>query len=58
MKNIKIEKIVLYTAVNRNHTDSALDVIIETLDEQYEVQILDYENPLEYDVKRKQKGKK
>ena len=42
MENIKIEKVVLYTAVNTNHWDSALDCVIDEL-KGTDVNVIDWE---------------
>ncbi len=56
MKNIRLEKIVLYTAIDKNNYDTALDTIVHLLEEQYDLKLLDWENPVEYTItKRKAK---
>ncbi len=51
MEKIKLEKIVLYTAVNTNHWDSALDSVIDEL-KGTDVVVLDWENAEEYKIER------
>ena len=51
MENIKIEKVVLYTAVNTNHWDSALDCVIDEL-KGTDVNVIDWENAEEYKIER------
>lgn len=51
MEKIKLEKIVLYTAVNTNHWDSALDCVIDEL-KGTDVNVIDWENAEEYKIER------
>ena len=58
MKNIKVEKITLYIASNKNHTDIAFDMVIESVMESSwlgDYTLLDYDNPTEYKLVKKGK---
>jgi hypothetical protein len=50
--NIKIEEIKVMVAVDRGVFDSALDLVLDAIRKDSDLQLLDYENPIEYDVKR------
>tara|TARA_R100001224_G_scaffold2756_2_gene1842 strand:- start:319 stop:498 length:180 start_codon:yes stop_codon:yes gene_type:complete len=56
MKNIRIEKITLYIASNKEKTDTAFDSVIESVIEDsflLDYTLLDYDNPTEYKLVRK-----
>ena len=50
--NIKIEEIKVMVAVDRGVFDSALDLVLDAIRKDPDLQLLGYENPIEYDVKR------